>query len=128
MTQKFNQNNHKYNPKIPPTLSHHNSPFLAEPTYLLKNDELCSFSSVTNLCWKPYLPGQNMMNILISTHSNGELLFWHATSCKFYLILEKIVKRVREVDNVIFCLDYNQTGQFFATGGQDSHVNITNIL
>jgi len=49
----------------------------------LKNDYKTEFASVTNLAWKPHSHAFGMQNILISAHSNGELLFWHSTSSNF---------------------------------------------
>jgi hypothetical protein len=40
----------------------------------------------------------------------------------------KIIKRIREEDNVINCLEYNPQGMRFATGGQDSNVNFLFII
>jgi WD40 repeat protein len=58
------------------------------------------------------------MRILISNiFRDGNLNFWHVPSMKR-------IFNLTEEDNSILCMDFNSTGQQFATGGKDCNIRI----
>lgn len=71
---------------------------------------------VTCIRWKPH---QDTMpkNILVSVAADGKITHWHTATGKALHTME-------EKDNPIMCLDFNPTGQYFATAGNDKRVRL----
>jgi COMPASS component SWD3 len=71
---------------------------------------------ITCLRWKNS-PDQKSKNILVSVSADGKITHWHTYSGKTLHTME-------EKDNPIMCLDFNQDGTQFATGGTDKKVRL----
>lgn len=83
----------------------------ANPTKfkLLKNSEY----PITSIKWKP-----NAAEILVAAYSDGRIIHWHSKSGKQLSFMNE------EKENPIMSLDFDSTGDKFATGGNDKIVRI----
>lgn len=71
---------------------------------------------ITCLRWKPHNE-TTPKNILVSVSADCKIIHWHTATGKALHIME-------EKDNPLMCLDFNKTGQYFATAGNDKTVRI----
>lgn len=56
-------------------------------------------------------------NLIITTHTDGSLNHWHITS-------KKLLHTLIESGNHIYSVDFNKTGEKFATGGLDAQIRV----
>jgi COMPASS component SWD3 len=95
------------------------------------NGYICIFSVETNEClkymkaseypvtcirWKPHNEFKPK-NILVTVAADGKITHFHTATGKALHTME-------EKDNPIMCLDYNNSGSIFATGGSDKQVRL----
>lgn len=78
----------------------------------IKNMSLSEYP-ISSMRWKQ--SGQK--SILVVVHSDGKVSQWFAQAGKFLYSFE-------EKDNFIMCLDYDNYGKNFATGGSDNQVRV----
>ncbi|KAL4494012.1 hypothetical protein ABPG72_022029 [Tetrahymena utriculariae] len=71
----------------------------------------------TVLRWRPPSSSATVKNVITTGDGNGNIIQWHTTS-------GKELERINEKDNEILCLDYDNKGQYLATGGKDSTIRV----
>lgn len=72
---------------------------------------------VACLKWRPGQSSENLKNTLLATYSNGNVIYWHATS-------KQALFRIHEQDNQVNCCDFAIDGNKFVTGGSDCKIRL----
>ena len=70
---------------------------------------------ITSLRWRPQVVSQS--KVLVTVNSEGSVTHWHVPSGKYLFTIQ-------EENNSILCMDYDKTGEHFATAGRDFNVRI----
>lgn len=72
---------------------------------------------VTSCRWRPSESTSKQQNVLLTAGADGQVFHWQVNS-------GKVLHHFTEQDNSINCVDYNQQGTQFATGGKDAVVRV----
>lgn len=76
-----------------------------------------TYTPTTCLRWRPHAFPSKSKAILLSGNADGNISQWHAGS-------GKIIHQIIEKNNQILALDYNNSGNVFASAGKDFKIRI----
>mmetsp|Transcript_2690 Transcript_2690/g.4538 ORF Transcript_2690/g.4538 Transcript_2690/m.4538 type:complete len:324 (+) Transcript_2690:20-991(+) len=75
---------------------------------------------VTGVLWRPHSNEMKTANVLVSSHANGIIKHWHATSGR---CLHQITC-AEEEENHFYTMDYNPSGTVLAAAGKDRYIRL----